>query len=122
MSDKNDGEVLVDREEVYGPPRLFFDAYGRMCEILDEYAHVGQGKDVNYGHLSSTKMVLLKLMRSVWCPDVEDNYVDSRNYVTISETCASVLQQGEERPDGYPYRDISNVSDPSPSLKVSPEE
>ena len=109
MSDKNDGEVLVDREEVYGPPRLFFEAYGRMCEILDEYAHVGQGKDVNYGHLSSTKMVLLKLVRSVWCPDVEDNYVDSRNYVSIAEMTTRIeeeftegdgLWNGKERRDG----------------------
>jgi len=96
MSNRNDGEVLVDREEVYGPPRLFFEAYGQMCEILDEYAHIGQGKDVNYGHLSSTKMVLLKLVRSVWCPDVEDNYVDSRNYVSIAEMTARTEKATEE--------------------------
>ena len=85
MSNKNDKEILESREEVYGPPRLFFEAYGRMCEVLDEYAHIGQGRKVNYGHISAMKMVLLKVLRSSWCPDVEDNYADTRNYASIAE-------------------------------------
>ena len=85
MSNKNDKEILERREEVYGPPRLFFEAYGRMCEVLDEYAHIGQGRKVNYGHISAMKMVLLKVLRSSWCPDVKDNYADTRNYASIAE-------------------------------------
>ena len=77
-----------------------------MWERLDEYAHVGQGKDVNYGHLSSTKMVLLKLVRSVWCPDVEDNYVDSRNYVSIAEMTTRI-DEDEDIWSGTERRNLS---------------
>lgn len=81
----SDESVIKDRESKYGPPKIFFETYGSMCELLDEFAHAGQGKGCNYAHLSSMKMVLLKVLRSCWCPSVEDNYVDGRNYISIAE-------------------------------------
>ena len=96
--EKTDESVIEDREEVYGPPRLFFESYGAICEVMDEYAHVGQGKGCNSAHLSSMKMAMLKILRSCWCPDVEDNYVDARNYVSIAEMNADSREEMRDRP------------------------
>jgi hypothetical protein len=85
----NDKEILKDREAKYGKPREFFKAYGAMCEILDRYACMGQG-EANYAHLSAMKMVILKVLRSVWNPGLKDNFADARNYITIAEKCEGV--------------------------------
>ena len=82
-----DQEIFKDRESKYGKPEEFFTAYGAMCEILDRYAALGQG-ELNYGHLSALKLVLLKVLRSGFCPEHEDSYPDMRNYVSIAEMCA----------------------------------
>ena len=93
-----DFRVMEDREEVYGPPMLFFESYGAICEVMDEYAHIGQGKGCNYAHLSSMKMAMLKILRSCWCPDVEDNYVDGRNYMSIAEMNVGAREEMRDRP------------------------
>ena len=82
----NDKKILKDREAKYGKPHEFFEAYGAICEILDRYASVGQG-EAHYAHLSAMKMAMLKVLRSVWNPGLEDNYADARNYITIAEKC-----------------------------------
>tara|TARA_R100001530_G_scaffold37004_1_gene28714 strand:+ start:302 stop:577 length:276 start_codon:yes stop_codon:yes gene_type:complete len=81
----SDESVIEHRESVYGPPRMFFESYGVICKVLDEYARAGQGEECNHAHLSAMKMVALKVLRSCWCPKVGDNYVDGRNYMSIAE-------------------------------------
>ena len=82
-----DEEILKDREEKYGSPDVFFKTYGDMCRLLDSYAEASSQDPIDEGHLSALKMVLLKVLRSVWNPDVEDNYPDARNYISIAEDC-----------------------------------
>ena len=71
-----DDEILIDRQSKYGPPKLFFKTYGEMCRLLDEYSS------------SSNQETILKVLRSAWNPNLEDNYKDGRNYITIAEECA----------------------------------
>jgi len=80
-----DEEILKDREEKYGSPDLFFSTYGSMCRLLDCYAEASSQDPIDEGHLSALKMVLLKILRSTWNPEVEDNYCDARNYISIAE-------------------------------------
>lgn len=84
-----DEEILKDREEKYGSPDLFFSTYGSMCRLLDCYAEESYNSTINVGHISAMKMVLLKVLRSVWNPELEDNYCDARNYISIAEKCVN---------------------------------
>ena len=83
-----DDEILVDRQSKYGPPKLFFKTYGEMCRLLDEYSVSSNQETINDAHLAALKMVILKVLRSTWNPNLEDNYKDGRNYITIAEECA----------------------------------
>ena len=38
---------------------------------------------------AAMKFVLLKVLRSTWNPNVEDNYCDARNYISIAEKCVN---------------------------------
>ena len=90
-----DQEIIEDRAKKYGEPTTFFEAHGIMCQVLTCYAKSGQG-DINHAHLASLKMVLLKVLRSAWNPEGEDNYCDARNYITIAEMCAKDLKNGDK--------------------------
>ena len=92
--DKTDKEILEDRQSRYGDPVLCFSAWGEMCRILDAYAENSNQDPINEAHLSALKMVLLKTVRSVWSPDLEDNYKDGRNYLTIAERCSREKKLG----------------------------
>ena len=91
-----DEEILKDREEKYGSPDLFFSTYGSMCRMLDCYAEASSQDPIDEAHLSAMKMVLLKVLRSVWNPEVEDNYCDARNYISIAEDCVKGLKSGDK--------------------------
>lgn len=82
-----DEEIMEDRQKKYGPPELFFKNYGEMCRILDTYAEASGQEVIDESHLSAMKFVLLKVLRSTWDPNVEDNYCDARNYISIAEGC-----------------------------------
>jgi hypothetical protein len=84
-----DEEIMEDREGKYGPPELFFKNYGEMCRIIDSYAEASGQEEINESHLSAMKFVLLKVLRSTWNPNVEDNYCDARNYISIAEKCVN---------------------------------
>ena len=85
MSEK---QILEDRESKYGPPVRCFETWAIMCETLNAYAK--ESGNVNLPHLYSLKMDLLKIVRSVWNPNIEDNYKDGRNYLTIAQKCSEV--------------------------------
>lgn len=82
---KTDKEIIEDRQKKYGPPDSYFEIYAVICKAFDEYALKGQKDQINYGHLTLIKIVLLKLLRSVWNPELSDNYCDARNYITFAE-------------------------------------
>ena len=84
---KKDEEIMEDRMKKYGPPRLFFQTYGQMCQLLDIFAEASGQESINEGHLAALKQVLLKVLRSTWDPNHLDNYCDARNYISISEKC-----------------------------------
>ena len=90
---KTDSEIMEDRMKKYGPPKLFFKTYGDMCRLLDLYAEESDQEQINEGHLVAMKQVLLKVLRSVWSPEILDNYCDARNYISISEECANGEKQ-----------------------------
>ena len=85
MSEK---QILEDRESKYGPPVRCFETWAIMCETLNAYAK--ESGNVNLPHLYSLKMDLLKIVRSVWNQNIEDNYKDGRNYLTIAQKCSEV--------------------------------
>ena len=80
-----DEQILEDRESKYGPPKRCFETWAIMCETLNQYAK--ESGNVNLAHLYALKMNLLKIVRSVWNPTIDDNYKDGRNYVTIAKQC-----------------------------------
>ena len=86
---EKDSEIMEDRMKKYGPPKLFFKTYGDMCRLLDLYAEESNQEQINEGHIAALKQVLLKVLRSVWSPEISDNYCDARNYISISEECAN---------------------------------
>ena len=81
-----DEEILFDRQEKYGPAMRCFETWSAMCEELNRYAK--ESPNTNIPHLYALKMDLLKIVRSVWNPEIEDNYCDARNYISIAEGCA----------------------------------
>lgn len=81
-----DIEIIQDREEKYGPPKECFETWATICAALDKYAHESPWE--NKAHLHSLKMVALKMVRSVWNPYTDDNYVDGRNYLSIAQLCS----------------------------------
>jgi len=83
-----DEEILFDRQGKYGPPTKFFETYGEMCRLLTQYAEDSNQETINAGHLEALRFVLMKVLRSTWNPDIEDNYCDARNYISIAEGCA----------------------------------
>jgi hypothetical protein len=91
-----DLDIIKDREKKYGPPGKFFETYGLMCDLLDDYASRNVGRKTNFGHMAALKMVLLKTLRSAWCPSLEDNYPDGRNYFTIAEKQIRIDPPGKE--------------------------
>ena len=88
-----DEQILEDRESKYGPPKRCFETWATMCETLNQYAK--ESGNVNLAHLYSLKMDLLKIVRSAWNPNIEDNYKDGRNYLTIAEMCAKKGNHGK---------------------------
>jgi len=78
-----DEEILKDREKKYGTPKRCFETWSGMCTLLNTYAN--EANTNNPEHLYALKMALLKIVRSVWNPDIEDNYKDGRNYITIAK-------------------------------------
>ena len=81
-----DEQILEDRESKYGPPERCFEIWATMCETLNQYAK--ESGNINLAHLYALKMDLLKIVRSAWNPNIEDNYKDGRNYLTIAEICS----------------------------------
>ena len=79
----NDEEILQDRATKYGPPKRCFQTWSTMCEALNTYAKESPNTDI--AHLYSCKMALLKIVRSVWNPHIEDSYKDGRNYLTLAK-------------------------------------
>ena len=88
-----DEQILEDRESKYGPPQRCFETWATMCETLNQYAK--ESGNVNLAHLYSLKMDLLKIVRSAWNPNIDDNYKDGRNYLTIAEMCAKKGNHGK---------------------------
>ena len=84
-SEMTDEEIIKDRENKYGPPKRCFETWATMCETLNQYAK--ESGNINPAHLYALKMNLLKVVRSVWNPRIEDNYKDGRNYLTIAHQC-----------------------------------
>ena len=84
-SEMTDEEIIKDRENKYGPPKRCFETWATMCETLNQYAN--ESGNVNPAHLYALKMNLLKVVRSVWNPNIKDNYKDGRNYLTIAYKC-----------------------------------
>ena len=91
-NEMSDEEILKDRESKYGPPKRCLETWATMCETLNQYAK--ESGNVNIAHLYSLKMNLLKIVRSAWNPNIEDNYKDGRNYLTIAEIC---VQEGANK-------------------------
>jgi hypothetical protein len=81
-----DEEIMEDRQKKYGPPKRCFETWAIMCEELNKYAK--ESGNINLPHLYALKMDLLKIVRSAWNPNTEDNYCDARNYISIAEDCA----------------------------------
>ena len=84
MSDE-DSEILKDRESKYGKRTEFFDTWGKMCVLMRLYAESSSRETIDEAHYHAMTMVLLKVLRSAFNPDLEDNYKDARNYITIAE-------------------------------------
>ena len=78
-----DEEILKDRATKYGPPKRCSETWSTMCEALNAYAKESPNTDI--AHLYSCKMALLKIVRSVWNPFIEDSYKDGRNYITLAQ-------------------------------------
>jgi hypothetical protein len=84
-NDMTDEEIIKDRANKYGPARRCFETWTIMCETLNRYAKESPNTDLV--HLYALKMALLKIVRSAWNPNIEDNYKDGRNYLTIAHQC-----------------------------------
>ena len=84
-NEMTDEEIIKDRANKYGPAKRCFETWATMCETLNEYAK--ESGNINPAHLYALKMNLLKVVRSVWNPRIEDNYKDGRNYLTIAHQC-----------------------------------
>ena len=82
----SDEEILKDRASKYGPAKRCFETWSTMCEELNKYAK--ESPNTNIPQLYALKMDLLKIVRSVWNPKIEDNYKDGRNYLTIAHKCS----------------------------------
>ena len=83
----NTAERLIngDRNNQYGPPTQDFDRTAQMWSIYLE-RHLEEGSSLR-SHDVAAMMILLKLSRISWCPDLEDNWVDIAGYAACGNEC-----------------------------------
>lgn len=87
-----DKTIMAARAKIYGPVNEQFETIGEIWKSMNLYFQkLNEGNELNstaWGHLSALDMVIVKMVRSIANPYIEDNYIDARNYITIAENIA----------------------------------
>lgn len=86
-----DHEILEERGARYGPMGPMWETIGRIQWanaqfLFNKCADLGQNPtDQELAHLACMNMQAVKMVRSIYDPTYQDNFVDGRNYWTIAE-------------------------------------
>lgn len=91
MSRVDDEEILKERGTRYGPMEPMWMTIGKIqwanfMFLMSKCSDAGRDPtDSEMAHLACMNMEAVKMVRSIYDPTYEDNFVDGRNYWTIAE-------------------------------------
>ena len=88
---RSDDEIMEERGSQYGEAYEMWTTIGNNQWNLVEFALVtahdkARGMTIKEkAHLACMNMVVVKMVRSMYDQEEDDNYADARNYLTIAQ-------------------------------------